>query len=132
MLRRFESCTRHVTSSPDPDRVRAAAVPGPDAVTSTLLERVLGRAAVPLTVTGHGSLPSVYPVTELPVASVAAAALAARELPAARGHGRPDHVGADRRLASLGLGSSRRPVGCPPPGAGDLLAVGRPSADRGV
>ena len=132
MLRRFESCTRHVTSSPDPDRVRAAAVPGLDAVTSTLLERVLGRAAVPLTVTGHGSLPSVYPVTELAVASVAAAALATRELRAALGHGRPDDVGVDRRLASLWFGSSLRPVGWQPPGAWDALAGDYPASDGWV
>src|SRR5690625_2948698 len=120
MLRRFESCTRHVSDSPDPERVRAAASRDSDAtVQSTLLGRVLGSPAVPLRVLGRGSLPSVYPVTELAVASVAAAALATRKLLAALGHDRPDAVLVDRRLASLWFGSSLRPQGWQPPPAWD-------------
>lgn len=133
MLRRFESCTRHVSDSPDPERVRAAASRDSDAtVQSTLLGRVLGSPAVPLRVLGRGSLPSVYPVTELAVASVAAAALATRKLLAALGHDRPDAVLVDRRLASLWFGSSLRPQGWQPPPAWDPLAGDYRAADGWV
>src|SRR5690625_7760097 len=83
MLRRFESCTRHVDSSPDPLGIRAARIPA-----ASMLDQVCGPQA-PVRVTGTGALPAVYPVTELATAAVAAAGVATAGLPESAGHGRP-------------------------------------------
>lgn len=63
-----------------------------------------------LTVTGSGSLPSVFPVTELAAAAVGAAGLALAQLREAVSGALPP-VSVDRRLASLWFGTSLRPQG---------------------
>ena len=67
-------------------------------------------AAANLRVTGAGSLPSIFPVTELATASIGAAMLATSELIAAR-HGAHPAATIDRRLASIWFGTSIRPQG---------------------
>ena len=71
--------------------------------------------------TGVGSLPSIFPVTELAAASVGAAALAVAELVHAR-HGAAPAVTVDRRLASLWFGNSLHPLGWTLPPAWDPVA----------
>ena len=61
-------------------------------------------------IVGEGSLPSVFAVTDLAGAAVAAAALAVAELVRAR-HGTAPEVTVDRRLASFWFGRSIRPQG---------------------
>jgi crotonobetainyl-CoA:carnitine CoA-transferase CaiB-like acyl-CoA transferase len=63
-----------------------------------------------LRVTGRGGLESVFAVTDLAVASMGAAGLAAAEL-AERIDGRPRQVGIDRALASRWFGMTLRPQG---------------------
>ena len=81
------------------------------------------------TVTGLGVLPSVYAVTDLATASLAAAGEAIADLIAARqdAHAK-DSV--DRRLASLWFKSSLRPVGweLPRPGIWWLEIMRRKTA----
>lgn len=75
--------------------------------------------------TGHGDLPSYYAVTDLAAASIAAAALALRELAALPGavHGASQApVRVDRRLASLWFGWSLAPVGWERPALWDAVA----------
>lgn len=72
-------------------------------------------------VTRHGNLPSVFPVTELATASIAAAGVATRDLFEAVGLPAP-HVVVDRRLASMWFGSSVRPQGWEPPPPWDAIA----------
>ena len=66
------------------------------------------RAAETVTVTGEGSLPSVFAVTDLAATAMAAAGLATARL-IARRHGTAPNVAVDRRLASFWYGSSLRP-----------------------
>ena len=73
------------------------------------------------TVTGLGVLPSVYAVTDLATASLAAAGEAIADLIAAR-HDAHANVSVDRRLASLWFKSSLRPVGWELPSPWDLVA----------
>lgn len=77
---------------------------------------------------GHGDLPSVFAVTDLATASVAAAGLAVAELIAAR-HGRRPAVRVDRRLASIWFASSIRPMGWSPPPLWDPVAGDYAAAD---
>ncbi len=76
-------------------------------------------------VVGVGSLPSLFAVTPLAVASMAAAGLAVAELV---GLGDP-RVRVDRRLASLWFGGSIQPVGWAMPGIWDALAGDYRGAD---
>ncbi|EJM97769.1 CoA transferase [Herbaspirillum sp. YR522] len=70
---------------------------------------------------GHGDLPSVFGVSDLAQASIAAAGLAAGELAQAMG-GRGRAVRCDRRLASMWFSSSIRPEGWTPPALWDAVA----------
>lgn len=78
--------------------------------------------------TGEGSLPSIYDVSGLAVASMAEAAVALAAL--AAHHGRaPARISVDRQLASLWFGMSFRPLGWTLPPAWDALAGDYPCAD---
>ncbi|MBO6560770.1 MAG: CoA transferase [Nisaea sp.] len=68
-----------------------------------------------------GALPSVYAVSDLAAASVAAAGEALSDLIAAR-HGTPAEVAVDRRLASFWFKSSLRPDGWELPPVWDPVA----------
>ncbi|WP_454727331.1 MULTISPECIES: CoA transferase [Cupriavidus] len=70
---------------------------------------------------GSGSLPSVFPVTELAGATAGAASLAVAELIHAAGAPAP-RAGIDRRLASLWFGTSLRPQGWEVPPQWDTVA----------
>ncbi|WP_280190588.1 CoA transferase [Delftia sp. PS-11] len=74
-----------------------------------------------LSMAGQGSLPSVFPVSDLAAASLGAAGLALSELIGAFGKAAPA-VSVDRRLASLWFGSSLRPEGWRLPGLWDAVA----------
>lgn len=95
----------------EPDPVSAPASGGPAS----------GRRAPDVTVTGRGSLPSVFAVTELATASIGAAGLALSDLVAAATGTRPA-VTVDRRLASMWFASSIRPDGWQPPPPWDAIA----------
>lgn len=83
-----------------------------------MLDEILpGGRAAEVTVTGDGSLPSVFAVTELATASVAAAGVAVSGLLASDG-GVARAVTANRRLASMWFASSLRPEGWAPAAAG--------------
>ncbi|AWN49665.1 acyl-CoA transferase [Methylobacterium terrae] len=82
----------------------------------------------PVTVTGTGALPSVYPVSDLAAASVAAAGLALAELVEAR-FGRRPAVTVDRRLAAQWFSRSLAPQGWEPPPLWDPVAGDYRSAD---
>lgn len=73
-----------------------------------------------LTVSGTGSLPSVYAVTPLATASVAAAGLSVAKMLGAGGPVPPVRV--DRRLASMWFAWSLRPDGWTPPPPWDPIA----------
>lgn len=75
-------------------------------------------------VVGEGTLPSVYAVTELAVASIAAAALAARDLGTSR-----EPVVVDRGLASHWFAGSIRPHGWTVPSPWDPIAGDYRGAD---
>lgn len=80
-----------------------------------------------LSVSGSGSLPSVFAVSDLAAACVGAAGLALAEWREANGQ-RPAQVDVDRRLASFWFGHTMRPLGwqLPPlwdPIAGDYRAA---------
>jgi crotonobetainyl-CoA:carnitine CoA-transferase CaiB-like acyl-CoA transferase len=79
-------------------------------------------------VVGDGALPSVFAVTDLAAASIAAAGLAARDLIAA-GHGTGPAVRVDRRLASFWFGMTLRPEGWSLPPAWDAIAGDYQAAD---
>ena len=77
--------------------------------------------------TGSGSLPSIFAVTDLAVGAIGAAGLAVAELTHAAGNAVAE-VQADRRLASFWFGTSLRPQGWEVPPlwdavAGDYLAA---------
>jgi hypothetical protein len=84
----------------------------------------LGRVEI----TGDGALASVFAVTDLAAASVAAAGLALSEWIAARGGAKPT-VSVDRRLASFWFGFSLRPQGWSPPPPWDPIAGDYATAD---
>lgn len=71
--------------------------------------------------TGTGSLPSVFPVTDLAAGSIAAAGHAVAAL-VAQAHGLRPTVRVDRRLASFWFQSSIRPIGWALPGIWDSIA----------
>lgn len=74
-----------------------------------------------LAVVGQGSLPSVFSVSELAVASIAVSGLAAAELIALSDSSDPSVV-VDRRLAAYWFGCSLRPQGWVLPEAWDSVA----------
>ncbi len=79
---------------------------------------------------GRGSLPSVFAVSDLAAASVAAAAVAVAELIGVGwGPGQRPGVEVDRRLASLWFASSLRPQGWRVPPAWDAVAGDYPTRD---
>ncbi|MRW94573.1 acyl-CoA transferase [Duganella sp. FT80W] len=78
--------------------------------------------------TGEGELPSYFPTTGLAAASVAAAALAVRELITAQG-GAPASVTVDQRLASMWFSWSIHPVGWERPPLWDAVAGDYATAD---
>lgn len=96
------------------------------------IRRAFGAGTTPpVRVTGAGALPSIYPVSDLAAASVAAAGLALAELVEAR-FGRPQAVSScvtvDRRLAAFWFARSLHPLGwdLPPlwdPVSGDYRAA---------
>lgn len=77
---------------------------------------------------GAGDLPSVFAVTDLAAASIAAGALAVAELAGLSG-ARPPSVRVDRRLASFWFAVSLRPEGWSLPPAWDPIAGDYPAAD---
>lgn len=94
-----------------------------------MLDEILpGGRAAEVTVTGDGSLPSVFAVTELATASVAAAGVAVSEL-LAQGGGTAQPVTVDQRLASMWFASSLRPEGWEPPPPWDAVAGDYRAAD---
>jgi crotonobetainyl-CoA:carnitine CoA-transferase CaiB-like acyl-CoA transferase len=80
-----------------------------------------------LHIEGSDALPSAFPVTELAVATIGAAALAVSELAGLSG-GAPA-ITANRRLASLWFGLSIRPLGWEMPPAWDAVAGDYRAAD---
>ncbi len=88
----------------------------------------LGGDASELRVVGEGGLPSVFAVTDLAAASVAAAGIAVRDLIAAR-HGTGPVVRVDRRLSSFWFGMTLRPRGWSLPPAWDAIAGDYEAAD---
>lgn len=81
-------------------------------------------------VTGTGSLPSMYPVTDLAVASIGVAGLALAELRQAGGPSVPGAtVTIDRGLASVWFAASFQPVGWSPPPLWDRLSGDYRAAD---
>jgi hypothetical protein len=85
-------------------------------------------ATPPVTVTGTGALPSVYPVSDLAAASVAAAGLALAELVGARFDRQPG-VTVDRRLAAFWFSRSLHPQGWELPPLWDPVAGDYRTAD---
>ncbi len=83
----------------------------------------------PFVVSGDGSLPSAYAVTELAVASIGAAANAAAELITDTCNGGVPEVVVDRRLASHWFAGSVRPIGWSVPSPWDPLAGDYPTRD---
>lgn len=83
-----------------------------DGYLRTIWSAAGGAAARPAPVAwrGAGSLPSIFPVTDLAAATIGAAGLAVAELIGLR-HGAPPAVAVDRRLASFWFDTSLRPVG---------------------
>lgn len=98
-----------------------------------ILSEVLGTLELPpaaadrLTITGDESLPSCFPVTDLAVAAISAAGLAASELLGT--DGRPPLVTVDQHLASAWFTSSLRPQGWELPAAWDAIAGDYRTAD---
>jgi hypothetical protein len=91
------------------------------------IQQALGAPPQDVAVTGSGDLPSVFAVSDLAAASIAAAGAGVAALIAAR-HGAAPAVEVDRRLASLWFAWSLRPQGwaVPPPWdpvAGDYRAA---------
>ena len=79
-------------------------------------------------VTGEGSLPSAFCVTDIAAASVGVAGLAIAETLAGLS-GKVPAVLVDRRLASFWFASSIRPIGWPPQPKWDAIAGDYPTSD---
>ncbi|MEE3625176.1 CoA transferase [Nitrospirillum sp. BR 11752] len=116
-----------------------AAHPTPDRRFLATLWHALGGDPAALdrvTFIGAGSLPAVYPVTDLAVASVAAAGLALAGLTGAgltgAGLTGADAVVADRRLASAWFGYALRPLGWELPPVWDAVAGDYRAADGSI
>jgi hypothetical protein len=77
---------------------------------------------------GSGSLPSVFPVSDLAAAAVGAAGVAVADFMTAAFGARP-HVTVDRRLASLWFGFSIRPIDWALPAPWDPIAGDYATAD---
>lgn len=103
---------------------------GAAAMTSALWSALGGTPALSesVEVTGQGSLPSVFAVSDLAAASVATAGLALAEWSGARS-GQSPSVSVDRRLASLWFGFSIAPQGWALPPAWDPIAGDYASSD---
>ncbi len=86
---------------------------------------------VEFSVTGSGSLPSVFAVSDLATASVAAAGRAAARVARMLAHG-GHRVSVDRRLASLWFRSTIEPMGWQPPSPWDSVAGIYPGHDRRI
>lgn len=86
-----------------------------------LLNLILGEESNNLTVTGTGSLRSVFPVTDLAVAVFGAVGAAVNDLLEASEH-RSGEIAVDRHRASAWFASSIRPHGWSLPSAWDPLA----------
>jgi hypothetical protein len=91
------------------------------------IQEALGAPAHDVAITGSGDLPSVFAVSDLAAATMAAAGAGVAELIALR-HGAAPAVQVDRRLASMWFAWSLRPQGwaVPPPWdpvAGDYCAT---------
>jgi CoA-transferase family III len=82
-----------------------------------------------VTFVGEGALPSVFAVTDLAAASIAAVALAVACLPGGRSPSRPAPVIVDRRLASFWFGFSLKPDGWTLPPVWDPIAGDYRAAD---
>jgi hypothetical protein len=80
------------------------------------------------TLIGAGELASVFPVSDLAAASIAAAGLAIAELIGTSG-GAPPSAKVDRRLASFWFGTDLRPDGWSPPPPWDPIAGDYNAAD---
>jgi crotonobetainyl-CoA:carnitine CoA-transferase CaiB-like acyl-CoA transferase len=94
--------------------------------------QALGGAAADLSrvsFTGTGSLPSVFPVTDLAASSIAAAGLAVAELIELLRDGYRPSVTIDRRLASFWFNFSLRPQGWDLPPVWDAIAGDYPASD---
>lgn len=98
------------------------------AILGTIRRSFGAEAAPPVAVTGRGALPSIYPVSDLAAASVAAAGLALAELVEAR-FGRHPGVTVDRRLAAFWFARSLHPQGWELPPLWDPVAGDYPAAD---
>ena len=103
---------------------------GTDNAANVLLQGILSSGVEPfpdgMEITGAGDLPSAFAVTDLAVASIGAAGLAAAKL--AHGiDGRNRRVRIDRRLASFWFATSLRPMGWKTPPAWDSIAGDYPA-----
>jgi len=81
-----------------------------------------------VSLSGEGSLPSIFAVTDLATGAIGAAGLAVAELVQASG-GAAQEVAADRRLASFWFGTSLRPQGWEAPPLWDAVAGDYRTAD---
>ncbi|MDE0573119.1 CoA transferase [Demequina sp. B12] len=101
----------------------------PAAVIPSMVDQMRRTDSSPhLSIIGEGSLPSVFAVTELATASIAAAGAAVSSLVSLTTGSRPA-VTVDRRLASAWFSSSLRPVGWSVPPSWDPLAGDYQAAD---
>lgn len=80
-------------------------------------------------VTGVGSWPSCFAVSDLAVGSIGAVGVALSELVVALGLGKPQSVAVDRRLASLWFKGSIQPSGWELPPVWDAIAGDYPTKD---
>ncbi|MGY2291906.1 CoA transferase [Pseudomonas sp. SDO528_S397] len=94
----------------------------------TPIQTALGLPRQPLSFTEAGALPSVFAVTELASASIAAAGQAVAQL-VLQQTGRLPSVSVDRRLASFWFSSSLRPLGWQVPPLWDPVAGDYACAD---
>lgn len=109
-----------------------SAVPHAGSTTDRMLDEILGdtaaERAAAVSVTGEGSLPSAFAVSDLATASIAAAGVAVSDL-LARDGAAPRPVTVDRRLASMWFASSLRPQGWEVPSPWDAVAGDYRTAD---
>ncbi|WP_248739182.1 CoA transferase [Pseudomonas sp. MWU12-2029] len=87
----------------------------------TSIQAALGLPSTPIPFTGEGALPSVFAVTDLACASIAAAGQAVAELLRQQTGDLPT-VEVDRRLASFWFATSLRPIGWEVPPLWDPVA----------